>query len=90
MDRLSLGNITITWLSGGNFELDGGTMYGAVPKALWQKKLPADDQNYIKFPNAPLLIQTNGFNLIVDTGTVLETPRARVKTIAYPQGPSCL
>lgn len=29
-------------------------------------------------------------NLIVDTGTVLETPRARVKTIAYPQGPSCL
>jgi cytochrome b6-f complex iron-sulfur subunit len=29
-------------------------------------------------------------NLIIDTGTVLETPRARVKTIAYPQGPSCL
>ena len=29
-------------------------------------------------------------NLIVDTGTVLETPRARKKTIAYPQGPSCL
>ncbi|MCP4964332.1 MAG: Rieske 2Fe-2S domain-containing protein [bacterium] len=29
-------------------------------------------------------------NLIVDTGTVLETPRAKIKTIAYPQGPSCL
>ncbi len=29
-------------------------------------------------------------DMIVDTGTVLETPRARVKTIAYPQGPSCL
>jgi cytochrome b6-f complex iron-sulfur subunit len=29
-------------------------------------------------------------NLIVDTGTVLETPRAKVKTIAYPQGPSCV
>lgn len=29
-------------------------------------------------------------NLIVDTGSVLETPRARTKTIAYPQGPSCL
>lgn len=29
-------------------------------------------------------------NLIIDTGAVLETPRARVKTIAYPQGPSCL
>ena len=29
-------------------------------------------------------------NLIIDTGTVVETPRAVVKTIAYPQGPSCL
>ncbi len=29
-------------------------------------------------------------NLVIDTGTVLETPRASVKTIAYPQGPSCL
>ncbi len=29
-------------------------------------------------------------NLVIDTGTVLETPRATVKTIAYPQGPSCL
>lgn len=29
-------------------------------------------------------------NLIIDTGSVLETPRARVKTIGYPQGPSCL
>lgn len=29
-------------------------------------------------------------NLIVDTGSVLETPRAKVKTIAYPQGPSCV
>jgi len=31
-----------------------------------------------------------GGNLIIDTGTVLATPRASVKTIAYPQGPSCL
>ncbi len=68
MVQLSLGNITITWLCGGNFELDGGTMYGAVPKALWQKKFPADDENYIRMLNAPLLVQTEEFNLIVDTG----------------------
>lgn len=68
MKQLSLGNITITWLCGGNFELDGGTMFGAVPKVLWQKKFPADDENYIRMLNAPLLIQTEEFNLIVDTG----------------------
>jgi len=68
MSRLPLGSITITWLEGGIFELDGGTMYGAVPKALWQKKFPADEQNYIRMPNAPLLVQTDEFNLVVDTG----------------------
>lgn len=65
---LSLGNIEITWLKGGSFELDGGTMFGAVPKVLWQKRLPADDENYIKFPNDPLLVRTEDFNIIIDTG----------------------
>ena len=68
MDSLSLGNIHIAWLSGGNFELDGGTMFGAVPKVLWQKKMAADAENFIKFLNAPLLVQTNEFKLIIDTG----------------------
>lgn len=68
MEQLSLGNIRITWLEGGTFELDGGTMYGAVPKVLWQQKFPADQDNYIKMLNAPLLVQTDEFNLIIDTG----------------------
>lgn len=68
MKQLSLGDINITWLSGGSFELDGGTMYGAVPKILWQQKFPADRDNYIKMPNDPLLVQTEEFNLVIDTG----------------------
>jgi hypothetical protein len=35
MQVLNLGSIAIRWLGGGEFELDGGTMYGAVPKILW-------------------------------------------------------
>lgn len=68
MNRLDLGSIKITWLCGGDFELDGGTMYGAVPKILWQEKYPADQENYIKMLNAPLLVQTENHNLIIDTG----------------------
>jgi len=68
MQRLSLGSITLTWLDGGSFELDGGTMYGAVPKVLWQKKFPADNQNYITLLNCPILVQTGEFNLVIDTG----------------------
>jgi len=66
--QLNLGSMTISWLNGGDFELDGGTMYGAVPKVLWQKKYPADEQNYIKMLNAPLLIQMPEHTIIVDTG----------------------
>ena len=65
---LDLGNIRITWLNGGEFELDGGTMYGAVPKILWNKKYPADAENYIRLLNAPLLVQTPSDNILIDTG----------------------
>lgn len=68
MAELSLGNIKINWLCGGNFELDGGTMYGAVPKVLWQERYPPDCDNYIKMLNAPLLVRTEKYNLIIDTG----------------------
>jgi glyoxylase-like metal-dependent hydrolase (beta-lactamase superfamily II) len=68
MTQLDLGNITINWLCGGDFELDGGTMYGAVPKILWQQKYPADADNYIRLLNAPLLVRTPEFNIIIDTG----------------------
>ena len=65
---LHLGNIRISWLCGGDFELDGGTMYGAVPKVLWSKKYPPDENNYIRMPNAPLLVQTADSNILIDTG----------------------
>jgi len=65
---LDLGGVRLDWLCGGDFELDGGTMYGAVPKVLWQERYPADADNYIKIPNAPLLIRTGEHNILVDTG----------------------
>jgi glyoxylase-like metal-dependent hydrolase (beta-lactamase superfamily II) len=43
-------------------------MYGAVPKVLWEKKIPADAHNRITLLNAPLLVQTDEFNLVIDTG----------------------
>jgi len=65
---LQLGDIRISWLNGGEFELDGGTMFGAVPKKLWNAKYPADENNYIRMLNAPLLVQTAEANILIDTG----------------------
>ena len=68
MNQLDLGGITIAWLQGGQFELDGGTMFGAVPKVLWSQKYPPDEDNYIKLQAAPLLVSTPQHRLVIDTG----------------------
>ncbi len=75
MKSCKIGDFEIFWLNGGEFELDGGTMFGVVPKSLWAKKYPVDEdnpllleENYIKLLNAPLLIKTPDSLVLVDTG----------------------
>ncbi len=75
MKGTKLGNFEIFWLNGGEFELDGGTMFGVVPKALWAGKYPVDvnnptalEENYIKLLNYPLLIKTPDLLVLVETG----------------------
>jgi glyoxylase-like metal-dependent hydrolase (beta-lactamase superfamily II) len=65
---LSIGDFQIYWLNGGNFRLDGGTMFGAVPKVLWQKKCEADAENMLPFTNDVLLVKTPEHTIIIDTG----------------------
>ncbi|MDO9041682.1 MAG: MBL fold metallo-hydrolase [Desulfocapsaceae bacterium] len=65
---LRVGAAELFWLSGGDFRLDGGTMFGPVPKSLWQKKIPADADNTIPLCNDPLLIRTSTMNILVDSG----------------------
>ncbi len=68
MDTLKVGNVSLTWLSGGVTNLDGGAMFGVVPKALWSRKYPCNDKNQIELPTDPILIQTNGKNILVESG----------------------
>ncbi|MFC1523226.1 MBL fold metallo-hydrolase [Thermodesulfobacteriota bacterium] len=65
---LVLGEYKIYWLNGGTFELDGGTMFGVVPKVLWEKKLPADTNNFITLENRLILIIGPDFNMVIETG----------------------
>jgi len=68
MDTLKIGNVSLTWLSGGVTYLDGGAMFGVVPKGLWSKKYPANDKNQIELPTDPILIQMNGKHILVESG----------------------
>ncbi|WP_299089225.1 MBL fold metallo-hydrolase [uncultured Metabacillus sp.] len=68
METLQIGGTKITWLNGGVTHLDGGAMFGVVPKPLWSKKYPVNEQNQIKLRTDPMLIQKDGFNILVESG----------------------
>tara|TARA_B100001964_G_scaffold89262_1_gene100306 strand:+ start:4905 stop:5753 length:849 start_codon:yes stop_codon:yes gene_type:complete len=50
------------------FALDGGAMFGIIPKPLWEKKAPADEQNRISMVTRSLLLVSDKHKIIVDTG----------------------
>ena len=52
----------------GNFMLDGGAMFGVVPKALWERTNPADSNNRIKMAARSLLIEDGNRLILIDTG----------------------
>lgn len=68
METLQIGSAKLTWLNGGVTHLDGGSMFGVVPKALWAKKYPHNDKNQIELRTDPILIELDGSNLLIDTG----------------------
>ncbi len=65
---MNLGQFEVNVISGGRLRLDGGAMFGVVPKPLWQKVAPTDDQNRIQMDTNLLFIQAAGKRVLVDTG----------------------
>ena len=65
---MKIGKFEIFSLSDGTFKLDGGAMFGIVPKVLWEKKETPDEKNRITCGLNPLLIRTGNRNILVDTG----------------------
>ena len=55
-------------INAGNFKLDGGAMFGVVPKSLWQKTNPADANNMIDLTTRCLLIEDGNRLILIDSG----------------------
>lgn len=68
METLQVGRAKLTWLNGGVNFLDGGAMFGVVPKPLWSRKYPYNDKNQIELRTDPILLQLDGKNYLIDTG----------------------
>ncbi len=65
---MKLGEFTLSTVSGGRFRSDGGTMFGVVPRNLWAKLIPVDNDNCIPQATNCVLVQTGKQNVLIDTG----------------------
>ena len=65
---LALGDLEVHAIVDCFFALDGGAMFGVVPRVLWQKKHPPDDSNRIRLAARTLLVRGAGRAMLVDTG----------------------
>lgn len=63
-----VGRFTCHALEGGLQRLDGGAMFGIVPKPLWERRIPADERNRIPLSLRCLLIEHDEGLILVDTG----------------------
>ena len=61
------GDLELITLSDGFFRLDGGAMFGTVPRTLWDKRLPPDDRNRIPLGMRPLIVRGER-TLLIDAG----------------------
>lgn len=63
-----LGDLELTLVSDGVFRLDGGAMFGVVPRTLWEKEKPPDARNRIRMGTNCLLVARGSDLLLIDTG----------------------
>ncbi len=68
METLQIGSIKLTWLDGGVTHLDGGAMFGVVPKPLWSKKYPVNERNQIELRTDPILIEFQEKRFLIESG----------------------
>ncbi|GBE31028.1 putative quorum-quenching lactonase YtnP [bacterium BMS3Bbin04] len=65
---MKFGDMELFLIEDGGFRLDGGGMFGVVPRAMWAKSDPPDEQNRIALNCNCLLVKTGDANVLIDTG----------------------
>ncbi|MCU0343348.1 MAG: MBL fold metallo-hydrolase [Ignavibacterium sp.] len=65
---MQIGRYKLKTIESGNFKLDGGAMFGIIPKPLWEKTNPADELNRIKLSTRNLLLISDDKKILIDTG----------------------
>jgi len=65
---MRFGDLQLDLVRGPEFRLDGGAMFGVVPKVLWERLFPADGKNRIRLATNCLLVRGSGFTALIESG----------------------
>ena len=65
---MKIGKYNLKIITSGYFKLDGGAMFGIIPKPLWQKTNPSDEVNRINLSTRHLLLESESRKILIDTG----------------------
>src|SRR5215475_4458211 len=84
MDRLSIGDFELTELSDGTYLLDGGVLFGVVPKTLWSKKVSADENNRVLSGLNSVLVRSQEKILLIETGMGNKLPEKVAEIYGQP------
>ncbi len=66
--RTTVGDLDLTVLTDGTYLLDGGAMFGVVPKPLWEKRTPANERNQIVLGTNTIVVRTGKHTVVIETG----------------------
>ena len=76
--RTTIGDFELTVLTDGSYYLDGGAMFGVIPKALWEKRAPADAKNRILLGTNTVVVRNGKQTVVIETGVGNKlAPKAR-------------
>jgi len=65
---VQVGDFRVVALSDANFALDGGAMFGVVPRVMWERLTPVNDDHTIPLATNPFLIEGNGVRVVIEPG----------------------
>lgn len=72
--RATVGDFELTVCSDGIYMLDGGAMFGVVPKTLWQKRIQADAENRVRLGLNSVVVRTGKHTVVIETGVGNKQP----------------
>jgi glyoxylase-like metal-dependent hydrolase (beta-lactamase superfamily II) len=82
--RTDIGDFELTSLSDGIHHLDGGAYFSVVPKTLWSKKLPPDENNRVPSGLNSVLIRTGDRNVLIETASVTSCRKKMAQIYGQP------